>query len=177
LYDRAIQRREDFLMKRLTVMTVLVLALSPLAAWCAEPDSHRQAAAELLKVMNMENSMIAAASSMLDAQAQSNPGLAPYRDVIQKWMEKYLTWAAVGPRMTDLYTEAFTEPEIRDMIAFYKTPTGQKTLAKMPVLLQQGMQIGMEVTQQHKAELETMIHARGEELEKAKKKPEGGGGD
>ena len=161
-------------MKRLTLTTAFLLCLSPLAAWCAEPDSHRQAAAELLKVMNMENSMIAAASSVLDAQAQSNPGLAPYRDVIQKWLNKYLTWEAVGPRMTVLYEEAFTEPEIRDMIAFYKTPTGQKTLAKMPVLLQQGMQIGMEVTQQHKAELETMIHARGEELEKAKKKPEGG---
>jgi uncharacterized protein len=161
-------------MKRLTLMTVFLLGLSPLAAWCAEPDSHRQAAMELLKAMNMESVMITAANATLDAQAQSNPGLAPYRDVIQKWMEKYLTWDAVGPRMTDLYAEAFTEPEIRDMIAFYKTPTGQKALAKMPVLMQQGMQIGMEITQQHKAELEAMIHARGEELEKAKKKPDGG---
>src|SRR5689334_23326291 len=102
-------------MKRLTLTTAFLLCLSPLAAWCAEPDSHRQAAVELLRVMNMENSMIAAASSMLDAQAQSTPGLAPYRDVIQKWMEKYLTWEAVGPRMTVLYEEAFTEPELRDM--------------------------------------------------------------
>ncbi|HYX23084.1 MAG TPA: DUF2059 domain-containing protein [Thermoanaerobaculia bacterium] len=164
-------------MKRLALTTLFLLCLSPLAAWCAEPDSHRQAAVELLKVMNMENAMIAGASSMLDAQAQSNPGFAPYRDVVQKWVEKYLTWDAVGPRMTDLYEAAFTEPEIRDLIAFYKTPTGQKALAKMPVLMQQGMQIGMEVTQQHKAELEALIHARGEELEKARKKPDGGGGD
>ena len=157
-------------MKRLTVVTMLVLALLPLAAWGAEPGaSHRQAAAELLRMMDMEKAMLSGSNAMLDAQIHSNPALAPYRDVFQKWVGKYLTWDAVGPRMTDLYMQAFTEPELRDLIAFYKTPTGRKSLEKMPALMQQGAQLGMEVAQQHKAELEEMIRARKAELEKAKK--------
>jgi hypothetical protein len=177
LHDRAIWRCEGFTMKRLMVVTVLVLGLFPLAAWGAEPEaSHRQAAADLLKMMNMEKTMRSGSNAMLDAQIHGNPALAPYRDVFEKWVGKYLTWDAVGPRMTDLYMQSFTEPELRDLIAFYKTPTGQKSLAKMPVLMQQGAQLGMEVAQQHKAELEEMIRARKAELEKAKtpekKKPE-----
>ncbi|HEX4961492.1 MAG TPA: DUF2059 domain-containing protein [Thermoanaerobaculia bacterium] len=160
-------------MKRLILMTLLVLALAP-AAWGAEPAaaSHRQAATELMQVMNLEKAMVAGASAMLDAQVQANPEVAPYRDVIQKWMEKYLTWDVVGPQMTDLYVEAFTESELREMTAFYKTPTGQKALTKMPNLMKQGAQIGMEVGKQHREELTEMIKARKEELDKTKK-PEG----
>jgi hypothetical protein len=157
-------------MKRLTVLTLLVLALFPLGVWATGPEeSHRQAAKELLQTMDLEHTMLSGANAVLDAQAQSNPALAPYRDVIQKWMGKYLTWDTVGQRMIDLYTQEFTEAELRDIIAFYKTSTGKKALTRMPALLQQGMELGMEIAQQHKTELEEMIKARREELEKAKK--------
>ncbi len=160
------------MMKRLMVVTVLVLAFFPLAAWGAEPNSsHRQAAAELLRMMDLEKTMMAGSNAMIDAQIQGNPALAPYRDVFQKWAGKYFTWDVLGPRMTDLYMQAFTEPELRDLIAFYKTPTGQKALTKMPALLQQGGQLGMEIAKQHRPELEQMIRARKEELEKGQKKP------
>ena len=159
-------------MKRLTVMILLALALFPLAVWAEGTEaSHRQAAEELLQTMDLEKTMLSGANAMLDAQAQSNPALAPYRDVIQKWMGKYLTWDTVAPRMIDLYTKEFTEAELRTMLVFYKTPTGKKALTRIPVLLQQGTEIGMEIGQQHKDELEGMIKARREELEKAKQEP------
>jgi hypothetical protein len=160
-------------MKRLMLTCLLALGFSSWAAWGAEVDSHRQAARELLQAIRGGKVMMAAANTMLDAQIQSNPNMAPYRDVIQKWLEKNFAWEAIEPRITDDYVEAFTEPELREMIAFYKTPTGQKALAKMPVLMQKGALIGMEIVQQHRAELQEMIRARKEELEKAKKKPEG----
>jgi len=40
------------------------------------------------------------------------------------------------PRMIDIYVEAYTEQELRDLIAFYKTPIGKKTLEKTPLELQ-----------------------------------------
>jgi tetratricopeptide (TPR) repeat protein len=42
------------------------------------------------------------------------------------------------PRMIDIYVEAYTEQELRELIAFYKTPAGKKTLEKMPLLMPQG---------------------------------------
>jgi hypothetical protein len=158
-------------MKRLTVMILLVLALFPLAVWASEgPEaSHRQAAEELLKVMNVESTTIAAANAVLDIHTKNDPSFANYRDVIQKWMEKYFTWDVMGPRMIDLYVAAFTESELRELTAFYKTPTGQKALTTVPALMQQGAQLGTEISQQHTAELEEMIRARDKELAKAKK--------
>lgn len=153
-------------------MSFLVLGLSPVAAGAAAPGaSHRQAARDFLQVIGGGKVMMAAANAMLDAQAQSNPKMAPYRDVVQKWLEKNFTWEAIEPRITDDYAEAFTEPELREMIAFYKTPTGQKALAKMPVLMQKGALIGMEIVKQHKGELQEMIRARQQEL--GATKPEG----
>jgi hypothetical protein len=155
-------------MKRLMLMCLLALGLSSLAAWGAEVDSHRQAARELLRTIGGGKVMMTAANTMLDAQVQSNPKMAPYRDVVQKWLEKYFVWETIEPRIADDYAEAFTEPELREMIAFYKTPTGKKTLATMPALMQKGALIGMEILQQHKGELQEMIRARQEELKKTK---------
>ena len=39
------------------------------------------------------------------------------------------------PRMIEIYVEAYTEQELRELIAFYKTPTGMKTLEKTPLEL------------------------------------------
>lgn len=158
-------------MKRLTVL-LLVLGLFPLAAWAEGPEaSHRQAAEELLKEMNVETTMLAAANAILDVQTKNDPSMANYRDVIQKWMVKYFTLDVMGPRMTDLYVSAFTESELRELAAFYKSPTGQKSLTTMPALMQQGAQLGTEIAQQHSAELTEMIRARDKELGKEKKKP------
>ena len=40
-----------------------------------------------------------------------------------------------------LYDKYFTEQELRDLIAFYRTPTGEKTLKVMPLLLQESMEM------------------------------------
>ena len=44
--------------------------------------------------------------------------------------------------MVDLYARYFTEQEIRDLIDFYQTPTGQKSIAVMPALMQDSMEAG-----------------------------------
>lgn len=159
-------------MKRLTLTCLLVLCLVPLASWAAEPgSSHRQAAADLLEAMDLDRVTTATANATLDAQIQNDPSLAPYRDLFQKWIEKYLSWEIMKPRTIDLYIAAFTEAELRDLTAFYRTTTGKKALAQIPVLMQQSLTMGMEIANQHQAELEQMVQARKEELEKAKKKP------
>jgi hypothetical protein len=44
-----------------------------------------------------------------------------------------------------LYAKHFTENELRDLIAFYKTPTGRKTLAVMPELMTDSMRRTSEI--------------------------------
>lgn len=39
-----------------------------------------------------------------------------------------------------LYSESFGEDELREMLAFYRSPTGQKAIAVTPALMQQGLE-------------------------------------
>jgi hypothetical protein len=41
-----------------------------------------------------------------------------------------------------IYADNFTAAELRELIAFYKTPTGQKFLEKTPLVMQQTMAAG-----------------------------------
>lgn len=44
-----------------------------------------------------------------------------------------------------LYDKFFTESELRDMLAFYKTPTGQKTLEVVPQLMAESIRLSQEI--------------------------------
>lgn len=43
--------------------------------------------------------------------------------------------------MIEVYASVYTEEEIKDIIKFYKSPAGQKMLAKMPELMNASMAV------------------------------------
>jgi hypothetical protein len=45
----------------------------------------------------------------------------------------------IGEGMAQIYTNEFSEQELRDIVAFYKTPLGQKLLANEPRAVQNSM--------------------------------------
>lgn len=65
-----------------------------------------------------------------------------YSQELAKIMQQDLTWAKLEPDMIKIYTEEFTQQEINGMLEFYKTPVGQSTINKMPIIMQKSMQIG-----------------------------------
>ena len=154
-------------MKRTLILCLVLACAAPLAAWSqdAKPaSSHRQVTEELLQVMGVEKTSVDAATAYFDVMVEQNAAMADYKDVMVKWVKNTLSWEKMGPRMTDLYMQTFTEGEIRELIAFYKTPVGQKTLQQMPVLMQEGMKIGTDLAKEHQGELEEAIKARQKEL-------------
>lgn len=160
-------------MQRALLSTLLLVCLAAPAAWGQEfTRSHRQAASELLDLMEKSQDLGGAASALIDAQVRANPQIEPFRDILVQWTQRYINWEAMGPRMLELYMQTFTEGEIRDLLAFYRTPTGRKALEKLPVLMQEGMKIGEEMAQQHRGELDAMIRNRTQELQREGKKRE-----
>jgi len=148
-----------------TYAAILIFLLAS-AGHAAEPysASHRQAAADLLLETGAKENAVAGASAMVDAMIQGNPMLAPYRDVLVSWSEKVMTWENMKPRMVDLYASTFSEQELRDLAAFYKTPLGAKSLRVLPELVQKGAQIGADLAMEHQGELQAMLEARAAEL-------------
>lgn len=136
----------------------------------APSQGQLDAARELLLTMDAEHVMVSAAITSIRMQGANNPFLAPYQDVLESWARKYLTWEAVGPGMTRLYAASFTEPELRQLTAFYRSPVGQKSLTVMPELMQRGSDIGAQIGKAHAQELVEMIQARQKELQQLQEK-------
>jgi hypothetical protein len=161
---------------RLRVKMVWFLAMlfalsSGLAAQTPAPSPpHQQAARELFEMIGGKD-LAKTASMVILSQLASNPELARYEDIFKAWVEKIYAGDNIGKEIARLYTEAFTEDELRQLIAFYKTPVGQKALQKMPELMQKGMAYGQKLAEAHLPELQSMIAARKKELEAKEQKP------
>jgi uncharacterized protein len=136
------------------------------AARPAIAPSHRAAAAELLSVTETERLIREGIASAFDIQVRANPLLGPFRDVMQRYADKYLDWATMQPELVDVYASTFTEPELRDMIAFYRTPTGRKVVRLLPEVTARAQQVAERRVAAHVDELQQMIQQRAIELQR-----------
>lgn len=68
---------------------------------------------------------------------------------------------------TDLYDKYFTEPELKDLIVFYKSPTGKKAIEVMPKMFAESMSNTMEAIKPKM--LEIMTELVNEEAERVRK--------
>jgi hypothetical protein len=133
-----------------------------------DEQSHRKAAENLLLVMEVDKSLPKVVEQVVENQMQQNPQLAPQREVLQRFLTKYVNWASVKEDTITAYTQEFTEAELKKLTEFYKTPLGKKASEKMPQLAFIAGQLGLRQAQAHQAELRQL-------LEDQKNKPGGGG--
>lgn len=154
-------------------MVVVACALAG-TVFAAAPvtESHRKAAEEALRAIDVESNVRTSVSIMVDSMLAGNATLEPYRPVVVAWAQKYLTWEAIGPKLAEMYTDTFTEAELKEMTAFYKSPVGRKALASMPALVRRGGEIGSQIARDHEKELETMVAERTKQLEAAPETPQ-----
>lgn len=134
----------------------LVFAGAPSVAW-ADEKSHRAAAEDLLKAANTEQALQAAIDQTLAIQLKANPQLAPVKDVMKKFFAKHLGYSALKDDLIKIHMEEFTEAELKEIAAFYRTPTGKKAADKLPALMQKGAELGMKRVQENADELRRMI--------------------
>jgi hypothetical protein len=116
---------------------IVAAATTPALAQQATPTpTHREAVRRLMVVTRVREITEQSADAMLKGQLEQMPQLAPVANVLRDFYREQMDWSVLEPEYTRLYLEVFTEPEVRQMIAFYETPLGQMLLAKMPLLMQ-----------------------------------------
>jgi uncharacterized protein len=62
------------------------------------------------------------------------------RAQIVKSMRGVLSWDKLEPIYLDIYRRNFTQQEVDDMLAFYRSPTGRAVVDKLPATIQQAGQ-------------------------------------
>lgn len=121
-------------------------------------------AENLLNMMGMKDALEKSIEQTLQIQMQQNPTLVPFKHVMMKFFEKHMSYDSLKPDMIKIYADAFTASELKELIAFYRTPTGIKTIEKMPQLMAQGGQIGAKRVQDNIGELQQLIKDEAERI-------------
>ena len=150
------------------VVSTLNIAYADSSQTPATKTASEKEAAALLETLNMGTILDQTIEQMLDIQLKQNPKIVPYKPVMMKFFKKHMSYESLKPDMVKIYADAFTEQELKELNAFYKTPTGQKTLIKMPELMRKGAEIGSKRVQDNMAELQAMIRAEAQRLNSQK---------
>lgn len=82
-------------------------------------------------------SMISTAAQGKQAEAlttEQRAVAARFSAQVGKLFDEHLAWDKVKPLARKVYQDNFSEAELSELVAFYKTPLGQAMLTKMPAV-------------------------------------------
>ena len=152
------------------VKTILLLSLLVVSGLSFADSDSKKEAENLLNMMGMKDALEQSIEQTLQVQMQQNPTLVPFKNVMMQFFQKHMSYESLKPDMVQIYANAFTASELKELIAFYRTPTGKKTIEKMPQLMSQGGQIGAKRVQDNIQELQQSIKEEAERIKNSQTK-------
>ena len=131
----------------LIVCLTVLFAVTPVRAQTPSPDAM-VAARELIVTMHAVDYFKATMPALMQAM---KPAIAQNRPEVERDYDAMvpLLLEGMNTRMNDLieqvavlYAKNFTADELREAVAFYRGPTGQKIVQKLPAITQESILIG-----------------------------------
>jgi uncharacterized protein len=151
-------------MKKVRWIVAVFLIFTGVASFAQEGSTA--AAEQLLNQMQIQKSYAKMINNMVNLQIRRNPMMAPYRDVLMKFLNKYMSYESLKPDIVKIYAKTFTTKELKELSKFYASKVGQKAIRVMPRLTMLGRVIALAHLKGHTQELKEMIRAKAELLEK-----------
>ncbi len=143
-------------------LTMVLLAAGPASAQAPTPDTLA-AAREPVVVMRTAESFKAVmpiiVKNLKPAIVQNRPQVERDYDAIIPLMLESMNArvSEIIDQIAALYARTFTAEELREVTGFYRGPTGQKLVEKLPVITQESMMIGQRFGQAVAGELRGRI--------------------
>ena len=154
-------------------LIMVVLLMMPLHLSAVEATKN-EIVKELVVVMDMDSMMDSMRqhieNSMLNVQQQLNvtesekPLFEEYYKNVNKLVLEEVTWEKFEPYMITIYSNHFSEEELKGMIDFYSSDVGQSILKKMPVVMQESMLMSQSMLQRILPQMQTLTAAFESEL-------------
>lgn len=117
------------------------------------PESHRAVAMRLLETTGMRASYSEMLEISLQSQLKANPALAQFEAGMREFFDKYASFDAIAVEFAELYMRTFDELQLRQIDAFYQTPTGKRAVKELANIMREGAKIGERNVQAHQKEL------------------------
>lgn len=157
-----------------SVAAVLALGSVPARAQNNPTPASLTYAKEILAAKNLNELYKGAVPSLVErtknALLQSNLNYQKDLNEVAIKVAKELAGRdkEIGEQIAKLYASAFTEAELKDLVAFYKSPLGKKTIEKEPEVFNAARQFMDEWAQKFAAEINgkfrAEMRARGKEI-------------
>ena len=151
------------------VATVALTGLCAAAAYAAGDISaaHRKKITEFMDVIGMENISrqvsMSVAKQLAFGLKQAQPDIDPKAfDIVLSISDEVLEKRSdeLLGKMVPLYAARFTEAELDELLAFYRSPIGRKTTEAMPALMQESMELAATEAQSSVPEIKEKVTAR-----------------
>jgi hypothetical protein len=148
------------LMRRIIPLIVMLSLVAPLRAAEANPSSRqRELVIKLMKITNSDATAAAMADGVFsqiqkqfiaEAQAKGNSAedIAEANELFDSFRTKASKIDVIGLMREEsvrIYSKYFTEQELADLVAFYETPLGMKTVKVLPQLLTESIEAGARI--------------------------------
>jgi hypothetical protein len=144
-------------MTRLRAICAAVALVCASGQALAATASHEASAVAFLKLAHADQlgapiymqaqQMFAQRFAETKAPDSKKAVLEKYQAQANAALDKAIGWDKLQPDMVKLYTDNFSEQELKDLVAFYQSPLGKKVQAKMPQISQQSFQMTQEKLQ------------------------------
>jgi len=143
-----------------TVAAVLLLALAGTGTFMAEqaPAASPQGR-DLYKALGGDKLTLQTLQAILSI-AGRDPKVAPYEGIIRAWLDSSMSSSHFEDDMSRYYSTTFTDKELKDILAFLKTPTGQKLVTQMPGIIQHAANLTGVMMENNRAALEQAMGKR-----------------
>ena len=138
-------------MTRLRVLCAAVVLACASGQVLAATASHNAAAEKFLTLVNADKlgtpvymqvqQMFAQRFAQTKAPESKKNVLDSYQAKANAALDNAIGWKKIKPKMVDLYTQTFTEQELKDTVKFYESSLGKKVLREMPRVTQQSAQL------------------------------------
>jgi hypothetical protein len=161
-------------MRRIGVSVLLSLCIASLGY--ADSQTHRQAAEEVLRLTKVDKMLGPLIDQIQQVQIQQLQQMNLSREAYsaaQRYLQRIndlvareMQWQEIKNDYIGLYTDAFTEQELHQLIQFYSTPLGHKVIEKMPVLMEQSMQLGQKKMMNIMPEIQALSEEMIQEIQK-----------
>jgi hypothetical protein len=137
-------------MKRILMVVALSFSIG-LSVISAQDNSPSEASIKQLLEVGQAHKLLDTITAQMDSymkqamqQATQGERVTPevqkhidsFEAEIIASLKEVLDWNKLEPMYVRVYQKSFTQGEVDGLIAFYKTPTGQALLTKMPAVMQ-----------------------------------------
>ncbi len=140
-------------MKKMILIVLAMLISFPVVATAGDAE-RRQLAEQFLNVNKVKDQVdmmyekvegiIISQIEAIEIPDEREKNLLAMQKIARDLLFEGLSWDKLKEEYIQLYTDSFTEEELRGIIEFSKSSLGQKMAEKSPILMQKSMEIGRE---------------------------------